>query len=81
LDVVVEGSRTDIKLSRSDAVTEVQDWPTFCQKIGAEPNPGNRLSEAIILNGLGSAGWELVGVYRPDATPPVTRYIFKWPSL
>ena len=77
VEVVLAGDRLDIKLSTPDQIIEAQDWPTFNQKIGASPTPAGRLPEVIMLNGMGSDGWELVAVYRPDLPPRATRYVFK----
>src|SRR5208283_4560938 len=77
VDVVLVGDRVDIKLSTSDQVIEAPDWPTFYQKIGASTTPGGRSPEAIMPNGMGSDGWELVAVYKPDLPPRATRYFFK----
>ncbi len=79
-DMILVGDRLDIKLSTPDQIIEAQDWPTFYQKIGASPTPVGRAPEAIMLNGMGSDGWELVLVYKPDLPQRATRYVFKRPG-
>jgi len=81
VEVVLVGDRIGIKLSTSDQVIETPDWPTFYQKIGASVTPAGRSPEAIMLNGMGSDGWELVAVDRPDVPPRATRYVFKRPGF
>lgn len=81
VEVVLVGDRVDIKLSTPDQVIEAQDWLTFYQRIGASTTPPGRSPEAIMLNGMGADGWDLVAVYKPDLPPRATRYVFKRPGF